>query len=91
MDENNTNTFTNNLQGSELNEIIFDFSDLTKKSKNGYTFFEFCYHNKHNDILKIINEKKLKHMYKNKKFLDYCKKGNFAGVFTCIMNNIDIE
>ena len=30
-------------------------------------------------------------MYENKKFLDYCKKGNFAGVFTCIMNNVDIE
>ena len=74
-----------------MNERIFDFSDLSKKSKNGYTLLEFCYHNKHNEILKIIYEKKLIHMYENKKFLDYCKKDNFAGVFTCIMNNVDVE
>ena len=30
-------------------------------------------------------------MYKNEEFMKYCESGNFAGVFTCIKNGIDLE
>ena len=30
-------------------------------------------------------------MYKNEEYMKYCKEGNFAGLFTCIKNGIDLE
>ena len=30
-------------------------------------------------------------MYKNEEYMLYCKSGNFAGLFTCIRNGIDLE
>ena len=30
-------------------------------------------------------------MYKNEEFMEYCKNGNFAGVYTSIRNGIDLE
>ena len=30
-------------------------------------------------------------MYKNEEYMKYCKEGNFAGLYTCIRNGIDLE
>ena len=30
-------------------------------------------------------------MYKNKKYMQYCKDGDFAGVYACIRDGIDLE
>ena len=30
-------------------------------------------------------------MYKNEEYLRYCGDGNFAGVYTCIKNKVDLE
>ena len=30
-------------------------------------------------------------MYKNEEYMKYCEDGNFAGVYACIKNGIDLE
>ena len=30
-------------------------------------------------------------MYKNEEYMEYCKNGNFGGVYTCIKNGIDLK
>ena len=30
-------------------------------------------------------------MHRNEEYIEYCKNGNFEGVYTCIKNGIDLE
>ena len=34
---------------------------------------------------------KLKNLYKDEEFLSYCENGNFAGVYTNLLNGVDLN
>ena len=65
--------------------------NLEKKYKNDLTLLEFCYYKKYQKVLNYAYNMKLKNLYKDEEFLNYCENGNFAGVCTNVLNGVDLN
>ena len=75
----------------DLDNTSLCFIDYDKKYSNGLTLLEYCYYKKYIKILNFAFNTKLKFIHDNKKYLEYCNDGNFAGVYTCIKNEVNLE
>ena len=68
-----------------------DFIDYSKRYNNSLTLLGYCFYNKFQIILDFAYAKKLKRIYKNKNYWKYSQEGDFAGMYTCIRNGINLE
>ena len=75
----------------DLDDLSLCFIDYDKKYINGLTLLEYCYYKKYIKILNFAYNKKLKYIHDNRKYLDYCKNGNFACEYICIKNKANLE